>query len=81
MDSSAAWLIGLCVEELFDDEELQVSGREDDYALCCWPPADVIGVGHQQVVICGSLHATVVVEAPHVDNICIQLARTHLEVK
>ena len=35
MDSSAAWLIGLCVEELFDDEELQVSGREDDYALCC----------------------------------------------
>lgn len=64
------WLISLCVEETLDDEELQVSGHKDDHALCCRPPVDIVGVGHQKIVICGSLHATIVVETPQMDNIC-----------
>lgn len=71
MDFSAAWLVCLCVEKTFDDEELQVSGREDDHALCCRPPADIVGVGHQKKMVCSSLHATIVVETPHMDNICL----------
>lgn len=70
---SASRPAGVCVEESFEDEELQVSRQEDDQALARRPPGDVVEVGQEEVLILPFPHAGEVVMTPHVEDLILEL--------
>ena len=60
------------MEESFEDEELQVAGQDDDEALSCRPPGDVVEVGQEEVVILPFPHAGKIVMTPHVEDLILE---------
>lgn len=69
---SASRPAGVCVEESFEDEKLQASWQDDDEALGCRPPGDVIEVGQKEVLILSFPHTGKVVMTPHVEDLILE---------
>lgn len=70
---SASRPAAVCVEESFEDEELQISRQDDDEALSRRPPVDVVEVRHEEIVVLPFPHAGEVIMPPHVEDLILQL--------
>lgn len=68
-----------CVEQCFEDKELQVFCQENDEALGGWPPVNVVEVGQEDVVILPLPRAGKVVVMPDVKDVILKLLYTLLQ--